>query len=174
MLKLYESFLGTPVLSIRVGKPVAHVESAIINPNNLHIEGWHVQDNQSGQSLILLAKDVRDLLAKGLVIDDHEVLCEEKDLVRLKSTLKMNFHLPNLKVTSESGKNYGRINDFAFEVPSFYVQKLYVNQPIIRNFSGGTLSVDRSQIVEITDKRIIIEDPTIKSKARAPAPSPAG
>lgn len=173
MLKLYESFQGIPVLSLRVGGPVAEVIAPIINPNNLYIEGWHVQDSRSGEALVLLSKDIRELIPQGLAIDDHEVLSEEEELVRLQDILKLNFSLPGLKVTSQSGKNYGKVSDFAFETSSFYVQKIYVAQPLMRNFAGGTLSVDRSQIIEITNRRIVIEDPTVPAKSQALSTSPA-
>ena len=45
---------------------------------------------------------------------------------------------------------------------------------MIRNFAGGTLSIDRSQIIEITNRRIVIEDPTERIKTGAPAASLAG
>lgn len=173
MLKLYESFQGTLVLSLRTGGPVAKVISPIINPNNLYTEGWHVEDSRSSERLILLSKEIRDVLPQGLAINDYEVLSHEDDLVRLKDILNLRFKLNGLKVTSQSGKNYGKVSDFAFETSNFYIQKIYVAQPLIRNFAGGTLSIDRSQIIEITTKRIIIEDPTIAAKSHAMAPSPA-
>lgn len=174
MLKLYESFQKSQVLSLRIGGPVAQIISPIINPNNLYIEGWHVQDSRSGEVLILLSQDVRDLLPQGIAIDDHEVLSEEGDLVRLKELLKLDFSLNGLKVSSQSGKNYGKVSDFAFETTSFYVQKIYVAQPLIRNFAGGTLSIDRSQIIEITNRRIVIEDPTVPVNSGSLSASPAG
>lgn len=169
MLKLFETFQTTPVLSLRIGGPIAVITGIIINPNNLYIEGWYTQDSRSGEQLILLSKDVRDTLPQGLAVDDYEVLAQEDDLVRLKELIELNFQLNGLKVVSQSGKNYGKVNDFAFETNSFYVQKIYVAQPIIRNLAGGTLSIDRSQIIEITNKRIIIEDPTEQIKDRVPA-----
>jgi len=172
MLKLYESFQGTLVLSLRIGGPVGKILGPIINPNNLYIEGWHVEDSQSGEQLILLSKDIRELISQGIAIDDHEVLSTEEDLVRLQDILKLNFSLPGLKVTSQSGRNYGKVTDFAFETSNFYVQKIYVAQPVIRNFAGGTLSVDRSQIIEITNRRVIIEDPTVKADNKIPAAVP--
>jgi sporulation protein YlmC with PRC-barrel domain len=172
MLKLYEDFDGTAVLSLRVGGPVARVLGPILNPNNLYIEGWHVADSRSGEQLVLLSKDVRDLLPQGLAIDDFEVLAAEEDLVRLQEILKLNFSLHGLKVISQSGRNYGKISDFAFETTNFFVQKLYVSQPVIRNFAGGTLSIDRSQIIEITNRRVIIEDPTEKINSKVPAAAP--
>ncbi len=173
MLKLYESFEGTLVLSLRSGGPVAHVIAPIINPNNLYIEGWQVEDNRSGEHLILLSKEIREILPQGIAIDDHEVLSSEEELVRLQEILKLHFTLPGLKVTSQRGRNYGKVSDFAFETTNFYVQKIYAAQPVIRNFAGGTLSIDRSQIVEITNRRIIIEDPTVEAEEKVPATAPA-
>ena len=65
MLKLYETFQGTQVLSLRVGGPVAATLAPIINPNNLFIEGWHVEDSRSRTRLILLSKDIRDIIKKS-------------------------------------------------------------------------------------------------------------
>jgi sporulation protein YlmC with PRC-barrel domain len=172
MLKLYESFQNTKVMSLRIGGPIANVIKPIINPNNLFIEGWHVIDNKNGDNLILLSQDIRDVLPQGLVVNDHEVLSQPEDLVRLKEVLELDFELLKLRVYSQSGKNYGKVTDFAFETQSCYVQKLYVAQPLLRNFTGGTLSIDRTQIIEITNKRVIIEDPTIKASQKVHATSP--
>lgn len=174
MLKLYETFQGTAVLSLRVGNVIAQTTSPIINPNNLFIEGWRVVDSRSKDELVLLTKDVRDLLPQGLVVNDHEVLSHIEDLVRLKDILELDFKLNGLKVISQSGKSYGKVSDFAFETSSFYIQKLYVAQSLVRNLSGGMFSVDRSQIIEITNRKIVIEDATEAVDRRAPAPSPAG
>lgn len=160
------------VMSLRVGVPIARTVGPIINPNNLFIEGWYVTDNRSGEKLILLSKDVRDIIDQGIVVDDHEVLSKSGELVRLRDILKLKFDLIGLKVTSESKKNYGKVTDFAFETTNMFVQKIYTAQPLLKNLSGGSLSIDRSQILEITTKRIIIEDPTEKSRSASPAPSP--
>ena len=170
MLKLFESTPGTPVMSLRTGGPIAIVQEPIINPNNLYIEGWHVEDNRSHDKLILLSNDVRDVLQQGFAVNDHEVMARAEELVRLKEFLELDFKLLNLKVTSESGKNYGKVNDYAFETANFYIQKLYVGQPLVKSLSGGNLSVDRSQIIEVTNRRVVIEDPTEKATAHAASP----
>ncbi len=173
MLKLYESFKGTKVLSLRIGGLIGYVLEPVINPNNLHIEGWYVEDSKSKEIYILLTQDIRDVLPQGIAVDDHEVLSDPDDLVRLKDTLQMNFQLLGMKVQSASGKHHGKVTDYAFETTSFYVQKIYATQTIVRNLSGGNTSIDRSQIVEITNKRIIIDDATEKVNKPVIAPSPA-
>lgn len=174
MLKLYESIPGTRVMSLRTGGPIGTVIGPLINPNNLYIEGWVIEDSRNRKHLILLSTDIRDILPQGFAVNDHDVLSEPSELVRLKEVIKLEFKLIGLKVTSESGKNYGKINDYAFESSNFFIQKLYVGQSLVKNFSGGTLSVDRSQIIEVTNRRIVIEDPTEKAQARATSPSVAG
>ena len=63
----------------------------------------------------------------------------------------------------------GKVSDFATEVETMYVQKLYVSQPLHKSLVGGSLSVDRSQIVEITSKRIVIQDLMATAPASASA-----
>lgn len=172
MLKLYESIPGINVLSLRTGSPIATVVRPLVNPNNLYIEGWYVQDNRSKEQLILLSQVIRDVLPQGFVVNDHDDLSEADELVRLKKLMELNFELIGKRVTSQSGKNCGKVNDFALETNNFYIQKLYVGQSLVKSISGGTLSIDRSQIIEITNQRVIIEDPTIKSEAGAAVPSP--
>jgi sporulation protein YlmC with PRC-barrel domain len=171
MLKLYETVPGTNVMSLRAGAPVAVVEAAIINPNNLYIEGWFVKENRKKDSLILLSNDIRDVLPQGFAINDQEVLSPPEELIRLKEVLDLNFKLLHLKVISESGKGYGKVSDYAFETANFFVQKIYAGQSIVKNLSGGSLSIDRSQIIEVTDRRIVIEDPSEEARSRATSPS---
>lgn len=160
------------VMSLRSGRPIANLLGPIINPNNLFIEAWYVSDNISGQKLVLLSRDIREVMGRGFIVDDHDVLSEESDLIRLKDIIKLDFQLLGLKVVSESKKHYGKVVDYAFETESFIIKKIYSGQPLIRSISGGNLSIDRTQIIEITNRRIVIEDPTIKSDEKSLATAP--
>lgn len=169
MLKLSNSIIDVPILSLRTGSPIATATKVIMNPNNLKIEGWFAADRLEGSELVLVAGEVRDVLDRGIVVNDHEVLSPAEDLVRLKETIEIGFELIGKAVTTESGKRLGKVADFAVETEALIVKKIYVGQSLIKNFSGGTLSIDRTQIIEITDKRIIVEEPTDKAKAPATA-----
>jgi sporulation protein YlmC with PRC-barrel domain len=158
MLKLSGALLSKEVLSLRTGTPVASVQAPIINPNNLKVEGFYVADSVSKQPFILLYQDIRDIVPQGYVIDDHDVLAEPSELVRLKSILELNFQLGGKPVETISKDKVGKVDDFATEITTMYVQKLYVSQNIMKSFTGGSLSVDRTQIHEITNRRIIIGD----------------
>ena len=67
MLRLSESLINRPVMSLRTGQPVATVTEPIINPNNLKIEGFYCTDRFSKNELVLLYQDIRDVITQGLM-----------------------------------------------------------------------------------------------------------
>ncbi len=160
MLQLSKAILGRPVMSLRTGGQVAVVAGTIINPNNLKIEGLYCQDSiNKKQQLVLLYQDIRDVIAQGVVVNDHDVLTDPDELIRLKDTMKLGFELLGKQVVSNSKRKLGKVNDYAFEPSTMFVQKLYVSQSLLKNLSTGGLSVDRNQIVEITNRKIVVQDP---------------
>ncbi len=169
MLQLSNSFIGRPVLSLRTGTAVATTTTPIINPNNLKIEGFYCNDRFSSKQLVLLSQDIRDTIPQGLVIDDHDVLSEPGELVRLKEILDMNFVLLGKQVETVSKQKVGKVSDYATDTSSMYVQKVYVSQSVFKNLTNGSLSVDRTQINEITPRRLIINDLEAQVPAHAGA-----
>ena len=169
MLQLSASLLNKSVLSLRTGTPIATVTGAIINPNNPKLEGFYCQDRYDKKELILLYQDIRDIMSKGYVVNDHDVLAEADELVRLKDVLELNFELIGKPVETISKQKVGKVSDYAAEVETMFVQKIYVAQSILKSFTGGSLSIDRTQINEITPKRIIINDLLKGAPATAPA-----
>ncbi len=161
MLKLSDTIMNQPVLSLRTGGPIAVAYEPIINPNNLKIEGFYCQEagRNNKNPLALLTQDIREWIPQGFAVNDHEDLSEPDDLLRLQPIMKLQFELLGKAVYTQNKKRLGKVADFALDVESFTVEKLYVGQNIVKNFSGTSLVVDKNQIVEITDKRIIIRDP---------------
>lgn len=158
MLQLSESLLNKPVMSLRTGQQVATAIEPIINPNNLKIEGFYCTDRFSKSELVLLYQDIRDIIPQGFVVDDHDVLVEPEELVRLKDILDIGFRLIGKPVETVTKEHVGKVGDYATEMETMYIQKLYVSQSVFKSLSGGNLGVDRSQINEITDKKIIINE----------------
>jgi len=169
MLQLSGSLLNKPVLSLRTGSPVAQVVAPIFNPNNLKLEGFYCEDSQNHRRLVLLYQDIRELTRQGFIVNDHDVLAEPEDLVRLKKILELNFELLKKPVETVNKEKVGKVTDYAIETTTMYVQKLYVAQSLFSNLTGGSLSVDRSQIVEITNRRIIIQELLKTAPTGAPA-----
>lgn len=158
MLQLSESLLNKPIMSLRTGQQVATALEPIINPNNLKIEGFYCSDKFQKGELVLLYQDIRDIIPQGFVIDDHDVLADPEELVRLKETMHISFTLIGKPVVTVSKERVGKVTDYATDMETMYVQKIYVAQSMFKSFTGGNLGVDRNQINEITNKKIIINE----------------
>jgi uncharacterized protein YrrD len=158
MLQLSGSLLNRPILSLRTGGTIATATEAIINPNNLKIEGFYCQSNTTRGQLVLLYQDIRDIIPQGFVVNDLDVLTEPTELIRLQDILEIHFELLGKQVQTVSHSKLGKVVDFAAETTTMYVQKVYVGQSIFKNLTGGNLGIDRTQIVEITNKQIIVQD----------------
>lgn len=156
-------------MSLRTGTPVATTIGTIFNPNNLKVEGFYVEDSFDKSRLILLYQDIREILPQGFVVNDHDVLAEPGELVRLKDILNLKFELIGKQVVTLSKEKVGKVSDYAVETETMYVQKLYVSQSILKSLTGGSLSIDRTQINEITPRRIIINELIEAAPATAPA-----
>lgn len=168
MLQLSAMILNRPVMSLRTGTQVATTLAPIINPNNLKIEGFYCQDNQH-KRLVLLEQDIRDVLPQGLVINDADVLTEPGELIRLKDVMALHFELMGKQVVTSSREKIGKVSDYATETQSMMIKKLYVSQSLFKSFATGNLGVDRTQIIEITRDRIVIQDLEAAQPVRAQA-----
>ena len=159
-------------MSLRSGAQVAQTLEAIINPNNLKIEGFYCQDSVNRkQRLVLLSQDIRDVLPQGIAVNDHDVLSEVDELVRLKEITKLNFTLLGKPVVTVSKQRVGKVSDYAVELETMYIGKLYVAQSVIKSLSGGGLTIERSQIAEITNRKIVIQDLLQGTPAGATVPA---
>jgi hypothetical protein len=59
----------------------------------------------------------------------------------------------------------GKVSDYSYN-DGFFVQKLYVARPLHKVFaSEDTLVIDREQILEVTDKYILVRDTELKAGA---------
>jgi sporulation protein YlmC with PRC-barrel domain len=172
MLKLSNSLLNVPVMSLRTGGKVASALRPLINPNNLKIEGWFCEDNFSKSTLILLARDVRDFVPQGLAINDHDDLSVPEELVRLQDVIELNFELIGKSVVTDQKRRLGKVNDYALDTSSMVIQKLYVTRPMYRSLADSQLSIDRSQIIEITNRRVLVRDADEKVGRAVPSTAP--
>ena len=158
MLRLSESLLNRPVMSLRTGQQVATAVEPIINPNNLKIEGFYCTDRFDKGELVLLYQDIRDTIPQGFVVDDHDVLAQPDELVRLKDIMEIGFTLVGKPVVTVSKQRVGKVSDYSTEMETMYIQKIYVSQNVFKSLTGGNLGIDRNQINEITDRKIIINE----------------
>jgi sporulation protein YlmC with PRC-barrel domain len=163
MLLLASQLNNLPILSIRVGGRIGKVLQPIINPNNLHIDGFYVQPSNRKERLIVLDMNIRDFSGKGIIVDDHTSLSEPEELVRLQSIIEIDYSLIG-KAVLVNKRKVGKVRDFSIDTSSLFVQKMYVQPPLWKNVAVNELIFDCKNIVEVTDKYIAFRGPEVRVK----------
>ncbi|HEU5005256.1 MAG TPA: hypothetical protein VFT49_04200 [Candidatus Saccharimonadales bacterium] len=164
MLRLSASLFNQPVVSLRVGGKIATATEPIINPHNLKIIGWWCRVGGEEELQVLLADDVRDLLIDAITVNNEEALSSVEDLVRHREIIDLDFKLMGKLVRTKRTK-IGHVEDFSYN-EGMFVQKLYVGKSLVKVLTNNaTAIIDRTQIIEVTDNYILVQDTDIKAGA---------
>ena len=178
MLVNASKLVGTSILSVQAGRPIATFSELIIDPNSLktiafRVNGPMVNRNEN----ILDVSSVREYSNYGIVIDDIDELMAAGDIIKISKVLELNFNLVGLKVETKKGSNLGKVvdethvkyplADYTLTPEDFMVQQIIVKRPMIKRFVDPELTIPRKEIVEIDDYKIIVKDEEKVIKARA-------
>ena len=166
MLMYESSLIGTPILSLQASGPIGRVSSVIIDPNGLKIIAFRI-DGPHPSANLLEVSSVREHSSLGMVIDSIDELVGRDDVVRLQQVLDLNFDLLTLKVESKKGTKLGHIIDYTVTSEDYTVQQLIVKRPALKALMDPELTIPRSEIIEVTDYKVIVrdEEKTIRSRA---------
>ncbi|MDR2336671.1 MAG: PRC-barrel domain-containing protein [Candidatus Nomurabacteria bacterium] len=160
MLFLNSRFLGLPVISVQVANRIGYIQEAIIDPETLRVIAYKIHgslaDRREGN--ILRADDIREISAESIFVDSIDELVSPETVLNIGKIMKLNFKLLKHKVVTEKGKKIGMVTDFSFDSLSFMVYQIIVQRPLMKSFNNPELTINRSQIVEIDDYKIVIKN----------------
>jgi len=168
LLVASSKLIGMAVLSVQDSRRIATISSVIIDPDSLKIIAFRVYGatNAEGGN-ILDARSIREYSHIGVVIDSADEFVSDGDVVKIKKVLELNFNLIGLKVETKKHSKLGKISDFTVTVDNFSVQQIIVKRPSIKSFLDPELTIPRSEIVEVTDYKVIVRDEEKVIKERA-------
>lgn len=163
--------VGYPVLSLHVGGEIAQTNEAIIDPEGLKVIGYTLVGPSIRGDVgdILDIKDVREFSNKGMIIDSSDDFAHREEVVRFDKVMSLNFKLVGLQVVTKNGKNLGKISDYTIDTDSFMIYQLIVQRPMIKSFLDPELTINRSQIIEVDDYKVIVKNEEEKVSSEAAA-----
>lgn len=168
MLISNSNLMNLPVLSMQDSDRIATLTRSIIDPNDLKIIAFRAYGavGEDGGN-ILDAKSIREYSDLGVVIDSRDEFVKDDDVIKISEVLKLNFDLIGLKVETKKGSKLGKIIDYTVTDDNFSVQQVIVKRPALKSFLDPELTIPRSEIVEVTDDKIIVKDEekTIRERA---------
>jgi len=160
MLMVGSSLIDYPVLSLHLGGLASHTINPVIDPESLSIIAYQLNDREIDDPEagdILMIEDVRELSDNGFIIDSTDRLVERSEVIRLDKVMDLDFKLIGLKVVTKDGKKLGKIIDYTVDTGTFSIFQLIVQRPLLDAIVDPELTINRSQIVEINDDKIIIK-----------------
>lgn len=123
----YANFIGRalpkPIISVRTGSRIGTVVSPIINPANLHIDGFYSQNNR-GVSLILQDLSIREFGPKGIIINEPSDLTELEELIRIKPVVELKFELIGKGVVSSVEKSARLLTMLLIKIVCLFINYL--------------------------------------------------
>lgn len=149
-------------MSLQTGAELARVTDPIIDPRKMTIIAFYVEGKllESNPS-VLHVDDIRELSDIGIIIDDSDKLMGTDGLVRLQEIIDFHFALPGVQVVDERGRKLGKVSDYAIDPDTYIVQQIYTEQSLLKSLSSVSSIIHRSQIVSVTNEKIIVKSPTV-------------
>ena len=169
MLVYNSRLIGTPILSIQASSPIGHIDTIIVDPDNLKIVAFGLSGPaiSRGSSSLLDIKSIREYSDLGMIIDSTDELIADDDVVKISKILALNFDLIDLKVETKKGSKLGKVSAFTVDSDDFTVKQIIVKRPPLKAFIDPELTISCREIVEITDYKIIVKDEEKVLKRRA-------
>lgn len=162
MLLPIQRLLDAPVMSLQTGAELARTMCPIIDPRRMTIVAFYVEGSllESNPS-VLHVIDIRELSDIGMIVDDSDKLMSTEGLVRLQEIVDYDFELLGVHVVDEEDNKYGKVSDYAIDPDSYTIQQIYTEQSLIKSLSNVSNVIHRSQIISVTNEKIIVKAPTV-------------
>lgn len=163
MLVLSKRLLGVPLMSLQTGSMIGTTGEPIIDPRRLHIIAFYCEGPMlDARPAVLHSNDIRELSDIGIIIDSSDNVMPPGDLIRLQEVIEFGFSLLGVQVVTDRGHKLGTVEDYATDALTFLIEKLHVKRPFPHNLHTSGLIIDRKEILEVTNSKIIVKSATVK------------
>jgi len=167
MLLPLERLLNTPVMSLQTGAELARIHRVLVDPRDLTVAAYELE----GHTLVdhpsfLRPSDVRELSNLGLIVDSSDEFVGLGDVIKIQQVYEFQFDVIGLEVVDDKKHRLGKVQTYNLDSGSFALEQLVVRSPLFKSFSETELLIHRSQIIEVTDERILVRSTATRGPLR--------
>ncbi len=153
------SHLGNmPVMSMQTGEAIAVLVRPLIDLSSLNVIALRCKGARTPTSSVILLRDVRQFASDCIIVDSFDDIVDAREIVRLRSIISTDFNPVDKPVFTDSSHHLGKVEDYTINLETYDLQKLYIHQSLIKSVIYNNLVIDRSQISNVTSKRIVVRD----------------
>src|SRR6266571_2338851 len=157
MLVLRDRLLGVPIVSLQTGMQLGTTSGIIVDPKHLNVvafycTGPHIDFNPA----VLYVTDIREYGNLGMIVNSAENIMQPAELPRLQEVIGYHFQLEGKMAIEENGHKLGKVETYTVETSTFYISRLHLRPGVLQSFAITEILIDRSQIISIDNKHIIV------------------
>jgi uncharacterized protein YrrD len=173
MLYYNSGLIGMPVREARSGDTVALVEKLIIDPRSFPLAALQLNTAEKERSYMVADSIAEISLKHGIFFTDTDAVSKLSELPRLQEVINLGFELIKLPVHTQGAKKIhaqklGVVEDFVIDDTSFAVFQIVVKRGLFSGFMPE-LAINRQQVLELTNRELIVDDAYAKSSEPAAA-----
>ncbi|HVE81177.1 MAG TPA: hypothetical protein VNA68_03540 [Candidatus Dormibacteraeota bacterium] len=158
-----------PVISLQTGQSIGLIDKPLINQDDLEVAAlWCHASRFSRKKGIILIRDIRQFATDCIIIDSFDEIEDPNEIIRLHKVAEHDFEPIGKLVVNESGQQLGRVQDYTINLGSNLLQKLYVHQSLMKSLMFNNLVIDRTQIIDVSQKRFTVQDAIAPETELAP------
>ena len=153
-----------------MGGKIAQVSDVIIDPDTLKIAAFRLVGPEVGgeNGDLLQPKDIRDFSGNlGAIVDSADEFVNDADVIKLQKILEIGFEIIGKSVETKKGSKLGKVSGYMVNTDDFMIQQLIVRRPLLKSFIDPELLIGRSEVVKVTDDKIIVKDEESKIRKKA-------
>lgn len=164
MIRLFSSVVGNPIICIDNGFTDYKLTAFVVDTDRLAIELAVVQQPFNPKRYYIMPRSIREVGSQSIIINSDEDISEAEDLVRYQAIIDAKPFLIGYRVVSSSNQKLGFVKDLGFDSIHLTISKLVVRSHWTRRILTKDLLINRSQIIKIENKTVIVKE--TKTKAR--------
>ncbi len=167
MLLLASKLKDASIMSLQTGAKIAQTLQPVIDPGTLDIVAYRLGGKGLESSdALLLTRDIREVGSMGFIVDSADELVLQQDMVKFRDIIQLNFRLIDKEVIDDQKTKLGRVNDYSLDPMDFKIHQLHVKRPLIKSLQTSSLIINRTQIVEVNNKNIVVSSASLEEKVK--------
>ena len=164
MNRLFSTTVGLPIICVDTGITDYKLSAFVIDTDRLTIELVVIQQAFDSNKYYIMPRSVREIGRQSIIINSEDDISEANDIIRYQKIISSKPYLVGYKVVNSSKQKLGSVKDFGFDSTHLTINKLVVRSHWSRRLLAKELIINRSQVVKIDNKTVVVNE--TKAKAR--------
>jgi len=145
-----------PIVDLDSGDVLGQITGWVVSPEEQKVLAYLLQ--KSGwltRGQIVLDADIVEYGPRMLIVNDPSAVISPEEVIGLPQLIERRSTIVGYDARDETGQSLGQVQDFVFDITSGLIQRYYVRPSLISALTSNDLVLNRDEVIEIKDRRIV-------------------